>query len=425
MKGINSHKLRSGALQFTVFISVLIALLLGGLILYAYTFNYFKEQSRATIGIIQLADAGINYALDVKDAPIDTLAITNLENQNQKVKIQIAPWGIFEKAIAITQHRKKKFKKIAIIAGEFESETSPTLYLQESYNPLTLVGNTKIKGNAFLPSQGVKPGYIAGQSYYGTQLIYGKVEKSGLRLPEVNPKTRTYIEDLTNNNQSFEEQNILLAPNKKVINFFKNKTKYLYSTNDIVLNQMEIIGNVIIKSNTKIIVTKATNLRDIILIAPEIEIQDYTAGTFQAIATKKITLGNQCKLNYPSALALWDNPKMSINQDTDNGIFIAKESQIKGVVCYFNDNKNTSDFNAKIILEEKAKIKGQVYCQGSFELKGIVSGAVYAREFVANQAGSMFINHIYNGMIENKNIPQKYGGVLLENSPKMVAKWLY
>ena len=75
--------------------------------------------------------------------------------------------------------------------------------------------------------------------------------------------------------------------------------------------------------------------------------------------------------------------------------------------------------------EKDAKIKGQVYCNGNFEIKGTVSGSVYTKQFVANQSGSIFMNHIYNATIENQNIPMMYGGILLEQEPKTVLQWLY
>lgn len=417
-------KLRSGALQFTVFISALIALLLSGLILYAYTFNYFKEQSKATVDIIQLSDSGINYTL-TNEFGTDTIQIKNLDNNDRKVKVQQSNWGIFNKITAIAYHRKKIFKKIALLGGYNDSEEVPTLYLQESYNPLTLVGNTKLQGNIFLPSQGVKAGYIAGQSYYGSQLLYGKSDKSSLTLPKINAQSIATVENYLNDFEHITSENKIEILNKKLHNSFKQKTKYFISNDVIILNNVELIGNIIIKSNTKIIITKSTNLKDIIVIAPEIIIENSVNGTFQAIANKNILLGKNCKLNYPSALLLWDNSKKNVMDKLGDKIIIDQNSQINGIVCYFGGKQNVSNFNPRIVLEEQSRIKGQVFCQGSFELKGTVSGSAYTKEFVANQAGSSFVNHIYNGIIENTTIPQKYGGILFEGNTKIVAKWLY
>jgi cytoskeletal protein CcmA (bactofilin family) len=105
-------------------------------------------------------------------------------------------------------------------------------------------------------------------------------------------------------------------------------------------------------------------------------------------------------------------------------IFIAKGSIIKGVVCYFR-NKEIPDFNTQIVLEKGSKIKGQVYCHGSFELKGIVSGCVYTRQFISNTAGSIYVNHILDGIIENENVPTDYGGIVFYNQKKTILQWLY
>jgi len=423
------HKLKSGALQFTVFVAVLIALLLSGLILYAYTFIYMKEQSKGAIENIQLSEIGISHLLEQQEMNVDTITIDFANKENQSIKVHLSPWGIFEKAFTITQFRKKSFVKTAIIGSIINSKESPTLFLQETQNPLTLVGNTAIRGNAYLPSQGVKPGYIAGNSYYGSQLIYGSIKRSTPSLPKLNKNVIDallfYLKDYK---PSGQEDYVNLEANGKIVNSFKAKTKGAYSKNAIVLEDKEITGNIIIKSDILIRIKNTALLKDVILIAPIIEIEDSSIGNFQAIASKKITVGKECKLNYPSALILFqenkNNPNAISNNTSDNQIFIDSGSIVKGSICYFQ-TKEEANFQTQIVLEKDARIKGQVYCNGNFELRGTVSGSVYTRQFVANQSGSIFINHIYNGTIENENIPTIFGGIVFENEPKTIMKWLY
>jgi cytoskeletal protein CcmA (bactofilin family) len=422
-------KLKSGALQFTVFIAVLIALLLSGLILYAYTFIYMKEQSKGAIENIQLSDTGIAYLLQQEEINLDTLSVDFEHKENQTLKVHLSQWGIFEKAYTKSQFRKKIFVKTALMASLLDSQESPTLYLQETQNPLTVVGKTTIRGIAYLPSQGVRTGYIDGNSYYGSELIYGSKQKSTAILPSVKKSVLDvisfYLKDYQIVNQ---EDYISLETNKKNVVSFKEKTKGSYSKDPIVLENREITGNIIIKSDTLIRIKKTALLKDLILIAPIIEIEDGTVGNFQAIASQKITVGKGCKLDYPSALVLYqDNKNNRYNQSIkqfDNQIFIDSGTTIKGSVCYFQ-TKEPTDFQTQIVLEKEARIKGQVYCTGNFELKGTVSGTVSTRQFVANQSGSIFVNHIYNGVIENENIPKNYGGIVMEATPKTVLKWLY
>lgn len=429
MRRIIYKKLKSGALQFTVFVAVLIALLLSGLMLYAYTFMYMKEQSKGAIDNIQLSNTGINYILHQQETNTDTLIVDLIKKENQIIKVYVSQWGIFEKVFALTQFRKKKFIKTAVIGSLVNSEKSATLFLQETQNPLAVVGNTTIKGIAYLPSQGVKTGYIAGNSYYGSQLIYGDIKKSEASLPKLSNSTidgiKFYLTEYTPKSQ---EDYINIETNQKIVNSFKIQTKGGYLKESIILDNRELTGNIIIKSDTLISVKRTAILKDIILIAPIIEIEDGVAGNFQAIASIRITVGKECNLMYPSALVLFQdnksNPNLVSGNIRDNQIFINSGTSVKGSVCYIQTKKE-SDFQTQIVLEEKARIKGQVYCSGNFELKGIVSGSVYTKQFMANQSGSIFVNHIYNGTIENENIPTVFGGIMFENKPKTVMKWLY
>ena len=147
-------KIKSGALQFTVFVAVVIALLLGGLMLYAYTFGYMKEQSKGAIEMIQLADDGINYLLRTPELKLNDTLEVPFETEERKIaKVQLSQWGLFQKAWVQTQFRKKKFVKMALLGSLMDVETAPTLFLQDTYNPLTVVGNTRIQGNLFYPKQ--------------------------------------------------------------------------------------------------------------------------------------------------------------------------------------------------------------------------------------------------------------------------------
>lgn len=416
-------------MQFTVFMAVLIALLLSGLILYAYTFIYMKEQSKGAIENIQLSDTGIAYLLQQEAISTDTLTIDFEKKENQTLKTHLSQWGIFEKAHTKSLFRKKIFVKTALLGSLLHSEESPTLFLQETQNPLTVVGNTAIRGIAYLPSQGVRTGYIDGNSYYGSKPIYGSIQKSTPVLPPVKKSVMDVISFyLKDYKPSSQEDYISLETNKRIVVSFKEKTKGSYSKDPIVLENREITGNIIIKSDTIIRVKKTALLKDLILIAPIIEIEDGTKGNFQAIASKKITVGKGCKLDYPSALVLYqdnkNNPYVQSIIQFDNQIFIDAATVIKGSVCYFQ-TKEPTDFQTQIVLEKDARIKGQVYCTGNFELRGTVSGTVSTRQFIANQSGSIFVNHIYNGVIENENIPSIYGGIVMEATPKTVLKWLY
>lgn len=425
-----NRKVKSGALQFAVFIGVLIALLLSGLILYAYTFTYTKEQSKGAIENMQIANSALNALLQNSEVSRDTIAMELYNKDNQSLLYNVSQWGVFEKVIIVAQNRKKKFVKTAILGSKINSLYAPALFLQENYNPLVLVGNTVIKGIAYLPSQGVKPGYIAGQSYYGGELINGQIKKSGVKLPEL---SNNYIDRLLYYGKQYNplqhEEFLAVNSGRKTINSFEKRTKGIYEKGTITLENNTFVGNIIIKSDTLIKVKKTAHLKDVILVAPTVEIEEETEGSFQVIANKRINVGKTCKLNFPSALVLIENEETQgshqYQANIKKQILIGEGTYIKGCVTYLDTRKPITNFDSQIVLMKGAAIMGQVYCMGSFELMGGVSGSVYTKQFITNAGGSVYLNHILNGRIENLENLDYFGGILFKDEPKSIMKWGY
>lgn len=425
MKKQYNNKVFSGALQFTIFIGVIIALLLAGLVMLQNTHNFFIQQSKATIENIQLANSGITFLKQQEELVSDTTTIEKLSDTNQKVEVQTSQWGIYEKAIVKTTHREKIFYKSALLGTQIENSQRPTLYLQDNFKPLVIVGNTILKGIIFLPSQGVKPGYIAGESYYGKEIVQGTTRNSNTKLPELKKKYKETLEGLIKfqelNSDSFLGGNEVI----KYRNSFLKPTKVWYNKNEIVLENNNLLGNIIIKSEQKIVIKKSAILKDVIIIAPSIDIEDDVSGCFQVIANKQIKVGKNCNLSYPSALVvIQEKNEIVDSQKLEVPIFIDKKAEIRGSILYFK-NVNENDFKTQITLNEETIVKGELYCEGNLELKGKVVGSVYTEQFIVNRAGTTFINHIYNGQIVNDNFPETFCGLVFKDNKKGIAKWMY
>jgi len=420
------HKVRSGALQFTLFISVVIALILAGALLLAYTHGVFIQQSKATINNIQLADSGITTLLKQTTLSADTIAL-NLPNntEGQTLKTHLSQWGVFEKAYVVTTHRNKKFIKCSLLGSSFKSSQRAAVYLQENYNPLAVVGNTRIEGIAYLPEQGLRPGNISGNSYYGTELVYGSVKKSTIKLPEL---TYDYKQNLRYYLEEYKPQNSesYIALKDKVANSFNDAVKGYYSAEPIILNDVSLSGNLIIRSSSKITIKKTALLKDIIIAAPLVEVEDGVTGNFQIIASTTIKIGKKCVLSYPSALIIIKKESAETPSEDlfYNKIVIDEKSTIRGSVCYFSDfiEKN---YKVNIFVSLGSSIKGEIYCEGNLELKGNVAGSVYTQQFITNEGGTVFLNHLYNAQIVSKNLPEAFGGILFKNESKSIMKWLY
>ncbi|WP_244462154.1 hypothetical protein [Wocania ichthyoenteri] len=421
------YRVKAGALQFTMFIGVVIALLLAAFIILIHTYKTFKVQTDFLKESIENSDKGINYALQNKLQLNDTTLI-NLQDEDFKtLKVHRNFWGVFEKVIAVSNIKNKTFKKIALVGASQPDANRTALYLEEQNRPLVVVGNTKIQGDVYLPKQGVRTGNISGHSYYGNQLIYGNA-KTSQSLPKLQNEILNQIATINKVYRNIDENQFLdLSIKRTYLNSFYKPLQVIYSRETIVLSEVLLTGHILVQSETKIIVDGASKLKDVVLVAPIIQIKNNVEGAFQAFATKEIRVGSRCKLNYPTALIL-NEEKIVTNSNTSNNlenipfIKINKDSKIKGIVAYLGGIKN---YKTQILIDEKATIIGEVYCNRNLELLGNVYGSVFTSGFVANQSGSVYQNHIYNGTIIVNNLSEEYVGLPFKNSKKDVAKWLY
>lgn len=418
-------KIKAGALQFTMFVVLVIALLLASFVVLVSTHKQFEMKTDFVLQTVQNSNSGIDYLLKNEVTNEDTLFVGLADKENTVLKLYQDYWGIFEKGVAVSEIKKKEFRKVALLGGAQPEIDRVALYLEELDKPLVLVGDTKIQGVAYLPEQGIRTGNISGHSYYGKELIYGDIKKSGA-LPKIKPKQIEHIESILTDFKSIEQEQFLdIEKDKNVKNSFYKLLKLFYNQNEIDLVGVSLTGHIIVQSESKITVDASSKLQDVILKAPIVEINDGVNGTFQVFASKKIILGIGCKLNYPSALVINEESssvKEITNAEESPLIKINKNSIVKGVVAFWGE---TSNYLPQVYIGENVIIKGEVYCDKNLELQGTVHGSIFTSGFVSVQSGSMYQNHIYNGEILIDSLPQEYVGLQFEPSKKGVAKWLY
>lgn len=422
------QKIKAGALQLTMFITVAVALLLAVFIILVHTHKQFRIKTDFVLETIENANKGIRYVIQNDIRENDTLQIGRQDEDYKTLKVHRDHWGLFVKATATSRIKTHTFTKTALIGAKQPRTEGIALYVEDQNRPLVVVGSTKIQGLTYLPKQGVRTGNISGHSYYGSQLIYGSTRTSA-ELPKMAKATLEHIKTIQDHMDQIEP-NQFLDPDKtkKHQNPFTGPLQVLYSNRDITLSDISLTGYILVQSSTKITVEAPSNLKDVVLVAPIIEIKNNTKGTFQTIATKEIIIGEHCTLHYPSAFVLneeEDNKNLTENtghaKDTP-AIKIGKGTTVKGPIVYLGTSKN---YKAQVFIDEKVTVTGEIYCNRNLELLGTVHGSVYTSNFVANQSGSSYQNHLYNGTITIEALPLEYIGLTFEDSKKDVLKWLY
>ncbi len=418
-------KLKAGALQLTMYVVVVIALLLAGFILFIHTHKKFSIQTQFVKETIANAEAGINYTLQNSLIKNDSVSVHIFDEDYKTLKVHKDYWGLFEKVTSVSKIKNNTFTKIALIGAAQSKRDRTALFVKDNNRPLVVVGNTHIEGTAYLPLQGVRTGNIAGQSYYGNQLIYGSTKNSKSALPKLSKELLTELKLLEQKvKTAHPDQFINIGTKREFQNSFFKPLQIVFSPNYLLLSEIRLSGHILVQSNTKIVIDASTYLNDVILIAPEIEIKSSVKGVFQVFAKKKIILGNNCKLDYPSVLYINERNHSTTTNNYENTSYISigKNSEVKGIVTYLGTTKN---YKPQIFIDEKSKVTGEVYCNKNLELLGTVNGSVYTSNFIANQSGSSYQNHIYNAVINVNELSESYIGLPFQNTNKGIAKWLY
>ena len=425
---ILTRKIKGGALQFVLFIGALVAVLLMAFMLLSFTHQQFDAKTDSYIALMKSADFGMETALNSPLNLHDQVALQSESEITIDMNVNRDFWGVFERRTVTTSHKKTTYKKTALIGGK-ETGVLPALYVNDHQRPVIIAGNAKITGTAFLPEQGLKMGNIRGNSYNQSSLLFGQQKKSDSVLPPLSRDLEVQISKLTNANFVPEGRMWRSIISEGAQNSFNEPTAIIRDR-VVRLRNVDLTGNIIISASYKIIVEASANLQDVILLAPEIEIHDWVKGSFQAIASKSISVGKKCELYYPSALvvkkkAVFVDPEKK-NFNLKPSIYLDAYAKVRGMVIALDDSKDPQ-YGPQIKLDSESKVIGEVYCTKNLELKGRVNGAVITDSFIALADGSIYQNHLYNGTINSGNLDESYAGLMLASREqnKKVMKWLY
>lgn len=401
-------KLKAGALQMVLYISVIIAIMLTAFILLVHTHEMFEAKTGLLKQTVVNANTSMYQFLD------------NDKVSNSVDSLQSNFWGVYTK-VAVTSRTKNFALTKSALTGASRTNKD-ALFLEDRNKPLVVVGHATISGRAHLPSRGIKSGQIAGKSYYGSDLRYGDYVTIS-KYPKIAPDLKTHLTQLSKIDSVLNTLEVLAYEHKEYLRSFKEAAQVLYSPSKITLSDTKIIGHYVIASKQAIEVEASAKLTDVILIAPEVIIRKNVKGAFQVVASAYIEVKENCKLRYPSTLTLIEEDDTSELNKTPQ-IIINKKSEIKGAMVYLGASKKNVHL-PNIFIAEDSKIYGEVYCENNLDLRGTVNGTVITTNFIAAYDGSIYQNHLFNGKILATMLPDTYVGVMTDNSDKGIAKWLY
>lgn len=401
-------RVKASSIYFVLIISLIVFILLGSLI----GFVYYNKQYLITYEHEKKVFINIHYAeeLYLKDEGFRKQISLNSTfdlffSGKDSVSIETEKWGLYDhvKVEAWSLHARKSSHFLSGSDMSRNDTMQSVLYLKDLQNILALAGNTKIEGEVYLPEAGAKPTIMLGKPYQHKQLVFGKINKSSNVLPKVDSSFFKYVTQLFDTvflKEMYSVNNSKLQDGMAIKNSFSDSADLYISKEKIYLNDILIKGHIVVFSSEEILVSDKARLLDAILIAPIIRFKNSFSGSVQAFAKDSLVVSNGVKLNYPSVLCALTT------KENDSEILIKKDASVKGVIIGLDDTPQHK--NVKVIIEEKAIIKGLIWSEGYLQLKTNVIGNVLTHKFLWNTNSTIYENHLLNIHLSPINKAEKF-----------------
>lgn len=315
--------------------------------------------------------------------PLSDTVLTNFIYTDDSVRISKEHWGLFDLVTVRAGYKQDTLRKALLLGKELSD--SMVMYIADEDRNISVSGETKIIGQAFIPQAGIKPAFVDGNFYKGLEkIVDGKISYSNRELPTVSTERLEAIY------QSLSDLDNSSANLSSIVqqSFFEDRF-LMYQSAPILLSDRNLKGKIIIQSDSAITISSNCNIQNIICIAPYVKIEDNFSGSLQAFAKDSISIGKNCVLNYPSALVL--NPTKA---EQANALKIGDRTKIAGTILLYENERSIVPHLVE--LGENLEIEGDLIAFGLLKYKSplYVSGSTYCYRFVTQTVTTMYENYL-------------------------------
>jgi len=403
--------LKGGTLIYTLFILFITSML--ALLFLGQNRLYSDEISRMQIAerLEENCLSAINYALETPSESFQEGAYIDLfARGTDSVFIQKYTWGLMDVISVRAIHHKQQRTKTALLGYRPIDSLKTALYLSDRESALHLSGESRIRGAVFLPKAGVKRAYLAGAHYSGDSLIYGK------QLPS--QKTWPLSIAAKGWDTPHQQAERTLLDEESTVHSFAEPTLVLTETEELVLEDITLKGNIWVRSDSLVEVHPTAFLEDVIVTAPVIKVKSGSRISAQLLATDSLIVEEDCLLHYPSLIAV---------KSQNNGfISLAANTQVYGDLWYKN-GQHLSKTSVEVNIDEQASLTGRLMAeQGNIQLRGKVIGEVFADAFILHHSLGIYKNHLLSAQIDRRALWEAYLFPIKarEKDQANVIKWL-
>ncbi|WP_188409716.1 hypothetical protein [Mucilaginibacter phyllosphaerae] len=350
-------------------------------------------------------ESGINLLLSESETPYrETEKVNLFNNDADSVITGKLPWGVFDIGTVRAFIQQDTLQKSFMIAKNIDSANWMALYLIDEDRPLSVSGQTLIRGNVRIPKAGIRAAYVDGKAYKGDpKFVDGHIYNSEREIPAFGKQR---LEQLNNAFSDTSRSSPFPIGDSLVKNSFFKPTLLLKTDGKSVIKNMEIKDNIVLYADTTLYIDSTARLDHIMIFARSVVFGQGFKGNCQVFARDSVVVGKGSVFTYPSCIGLLPEPgrKTGISPK----LSIGEATRFEGIVFYYEKEKPT--IPTIISFGKKDKITGQIYVQGTVSLKDSVeiSGSITCQKFLYQSNSSSYENFLINTRISAKALSPYY-----------------
>ncbi len=419
--------LKASALYLVIVIALVMAVICSSLIVAAYFYKLQYQRAMRYGALQQNLSSAVNILLAGQigeSSGNGERRFSLYGSENDTVLTDRHAWGVYELATARAFIQGDTLSKAFTLACPIDSASWSALYLVDEDRPLSLSGKTMIKGTAYLPKAGVKEAYVAGQAYQGDKrLVAGAKKVSGKTLPGL---SHSVLQQLEKAFTTEGGRDSALLREGSVAASFLRPTRSCELGKKVYTLTGTLTGNLILHSDTTVVIAGSARLKNIIIFARAIIVEEGFRGSCQLIASDSLRVEKNCQLDYPSALGVMNFAANSVS-GAQQKLSIGQNTSVFGTI--FTYEKSKSELRPLIDLDKNVHLSGQLYSPGLLNFKdGVrVEGSVMAARFIYQTAYTRYENYLINIRIDGPALPHYYlTSALLPSATraKKILQWL-
>ncbi len=287
------------------------------------------------------------------------------------------------------------YTRFFMTGNEIFKEEKTGLYMADEGKYLSISGNTHLDGVCYLPEIGVRSVSVDGNVYSGSRLVYGSVKTSQDALPSLRDTLSHWMRRVFTKSDDANDSvrgTSDLYQKDSIVQSFSDKTLLYTSAGIIRLSNISLKGNIVIRSDTAVIIEKTLKAQNIIVAAHSVIVEQGFEGCLQILAKDSLLIEKNVTLTYPSMAAVYSYDASSVYAAVCKGAVIDG-----GVLCYSNASSLKS---VRLYLLSGSVVNGIVYCNGETSFSGTIYGSLYAKRFFLKTKRGNYDNHLLNGVVD-------------------------